>query len=375
MFTASATGKVSSIKVYCGVSANVGIAIYTVSGSAPGTLLASAFAYIFAGDWREISLGTQVDVVNGTTYFLCVQTDTTGGFKQEALSGNWCSYAQAYGAFPSGVSWYTASGYLFSLQGWGTVPVNIEVSAVLATADGAVLAPTITAEINVTVSAVLAAADSAAGVPSVTAGQGTDVSPPLVEITSEFPVPSVYAGIPVYIDVTLIQIAAEGYAPSLFLEQYLFPFSASEAGAEIPVPAITTEINCIIAASLAEVSADLQIPGVTTTSNATITTTLPTVDAAPAVPSVSAGVTIAAITATADAAAPAPTFTTWAGITITAPLATATAEAFYISLTVLPHLILAGSYFEESQEVNRVFVVGVDSNGAIVTGSVAQEVP
>jgi len=55
---------------------------------------------------------------------------------------------------------------------------------------------------------------------------------------------------------------------------------------------------------------------------------------------------------------------------------TATARAIAETASPVPttHIILLGSYSEDSQEINRVFVIGQDTAGEIVTASDEQEV-
>ena len=84
-------------------------------------------------------------------------------------------------------------------------------------------------------------------------------------------------------------------------------------------------------------------------------------------------VTTDAVTATVTGSALSPTAVT--GTALIQP-PTATAQAVVDSPSAVPttHIILAGSYSEDSQEINRVFVIGQDTAGEIVTASDEQEV-
>lgn len=249
------------------------------------------------------------------------------------------------------------------------------IAATLATADAQVEAPSIIVEVSFEVPAEVATADASSIEPAI---QLDYVIPAEVATaTAEMPAPFCEVGVFIDISAPAAVSTAESLAPALLLDQYLFPVSAAEAIAEVPGPAVLAEIYCTVIAEPAAATGEVFAPDITTTSSITITAEVATATASSPAAAVQLGCAIAATTASAIATAPAPTFTSYTSITVIVPtsaIATAEAGSDTISLTVIPHLILAASYSQESQEVSRVFIVGVDSNGAIVTGSAAQEV-
>ncbi len=79
-FTASRTGILTSIYIYCAASGSAKVGIYSDSGGVPGILLASnnSGTSVTATGWRAIPLTSTYTITSGTKYWLAVLGDNIG---------------------------------------------------------------------------------------------------------------------------------------------------------------------------------------------------------------------------------------------------------------------------------------------------------
>jgi hypothetical protein len=125
-FTAEATGSFSQIRVKCGASGNVKVAVYSDSSGSPGSLLSSVnTGTTVTVGWNQVNI-SPTQVVAGTAYWLafisdspCVSYNSTGGtgrYKAASYSGF------TFSGTPSGLSSW--AGYHL-IAGWGsTTPMT-----------------------------------------------------------------------------------------------------------------------------------------------------------------------------------------------------------------------------------------------------------
>jgi hypothetical protein len=121
-FTASGSGNVDTIKVYCLANSNVRVALYTDSGTNPATLLnQSVSVAITATGYKDIPIPSTA-LVSGTVYHIGEQVETAGGgsYRTGVSPARYTYVAGAYGAFPSteSVTGGSDNDIEYALQGW-----------------------------------------------------------------------------------------------------------------------------------------------------------------------------------------------------------------------------------------------------------------
>jgi len=124
-YTCALSGSLSEINVYCTANGDVRVALYSDNADDLGTLLGeSADTAITATGWKSVSLGTPVNVVSGTKYWLAVQIKVVNtGATYRTVTARSGYYTQAYGAFPAnGPNTGIQTTLEFALQGYGTPP-------------------------------------------------------------------------------------------------------------------------------------------------------------------------------------------------------------------------------------------------------------
>jgi C1A family cysteine protease len=124
-FAANSTGSIASIKVKCGASGNVKVAIYADSSGSPGALLnaANTGTAVTTG-WNTISIPSTA-VTAGTYYWLAFIMDTSCvSYKQEGSTTRWFKTVSYSGfTFPSSAgSGFTTvyTAYYDFITGWST---------------------------------------------------------------------------------------------------------------------------------------------------------------------------------------------------------------------------------------------------------------
>ena len=114
------SGECTTIKVRCGVDANVRVALYSDSNNTPSTLLnESASVAVSAGTWRNVTIPS-TSLTAGTKYWLAVQVDTAGGcrYKIDVAAYKSGYRTWTYGAFPNPAGCTPNDSYPIGLQGW-----------------------------------------------------------------------------------------------------------------------------------------------------------------------------------------------------------------------------------------------------------------
>ncbi len=103
--TLSATGSVTSMSFYSGVSGNVKVGIYDNSGSAPGTLVIGPVEKTgsTAGAWNSVSVSPSVALSAGT-YWICDQISILGATKVDRTG------TMTYRSLSYGTAWPSAFG-------------------------------------------------------------------------------------------------------------------------------------------------------------------------------------------------------------------------------------------------------------------------
>jgi len=109
---ATADASLNALEVYSNASGNVRVALYSdVAGVATAVLSQSDSVAVTGGRWNSIPIPS-VNVVLGTTYWICTQGDTNGATVNnlDGSSGNWGYQGHSYGAFSAPLSLDMAGG-------------------------------------------------------------------------------------------------------------------------------------------------------------------------------------------------------------------------------------------------------------------------
>jgi hypothetical protein len=125
-FIATQTGTMSNIRIKCGASGNVKVAVYTDTSSQPTSLLSAVNSSTpVSTGWNVINLNTPVSVTSGTAYWLAFIMDIPCvNFKQEGTTTRWFMPATYTGfTFPdtAGTGFITNYTIWFDyIAGWGS---------------------------------------------------------------------------------------------------------------------------------------------------------------------------------------------------------------------------------------------------------------
>lgn len=117
--TASASGTLNTagINVNASGSGNIRLAIYSDNSNAPGTLLGQSASTAAVGtSWNDLAI-TGVSIVSGNKYWLSFQASagaTTFFYTGTGITQ--FNVAQAYGTFPTGVSYSSGTGQGYNMR-------------------------------------------------------------------------------------------------------------------------------------------------------------------------------------------------------------------------------------------------------------------
>jgi hypothetical protein len=153
---AEATGKVQKIRFYAANSGNIKAGIYA-GDDYPATRLGvqNTSTAVTGGQWNDIDLESEVDVVEGTDYWILLNWGIASLLKFGDEAGRPMKYRVCL--FADGLpptfdsSWNDASGYYLSVAGWGVLvlspsstvqPISYGIPTVEVGAGGLAIIPT-----------------------------------------------------------------------------------------------------------------------------------------------------------------------------------------------------------------------------------------
>jgi hypothetical protein len=149
-FTATTTGNLNQVRVYCGSSGNVKAALYSDSSGVPGSLLAANDTGTpCTSGWNNITVAS-TPITSGTSYWLAYISDTpcvlyqTGGGTMMWRSSTYSSFTFPSSAGSLGGPW---GGYDI-LAGWGSTAPPTPVAPTVTNASGATGVTNTTATLN-----------------------------------------------------------------------------------------------------------------------------------------------------------------------------------------------------------------------------------